>query len=433
MPPVWAARWNTIWQPFTARRACSNSRRSQSRLRGTTMSAGSTPRAVTRCSTTKEPMKPAPPVIRIFFPAKKSVTRGGLPVDPGGPALAMLGVPLDALAHALLPRVLGRPPGELVELAVIDAQLLDLALAQARPPFRVGLELLRAPVAELLAGPDDELVPVEDRDGSAVAVHVDVAGRAEEGGVDVAAHAVLHEAVLVAHLLADVAVLLRGARGVDLIDVHVEVDDGLQQVHHTQHVRAERLVRAVPALADVRLGAEVEDHRLVAEGLEDLERLEDRLLVREVGAVDRRLLLDVTGVVEHAGRRRAHEHVDVGVVGQQRLDQVRSHEAVAARHEDGASLQQRGDAVLVDSSHDALPRVFIGSSGAATAGGADGTDYAPMTWTGISRFRGPSNSAKKIEWERPSVSSPLLRPTAVEGPGSAELKCGWGFPRFAAE
>src|SRR5256886_10466266 len=146
MPPVWAARWNTIWQPFTARRACSNSRRSQSRLRGTTMSAGSTPRAVTRCSTTKEPMKPAPPVIRIFFPAKNSVTRGGLPVDPGGPALAVLGVPLDALAHALLPRVLGRPPGELVELAVIDAQLLDLALAQARPPFRVGPELLRAPV-----------------------------------------------------------------------------------------------------------------------------------------------------------------------------------------------------------------------------------------------------------------------------------------------
>src|SRR3989442_10750010 len=82
------------------------------------MSAGSTPRAVTRCSTTKGPMKPAPPVIRIFFPAKNSVTRGGLPVDPGGPALAMLGVPLDALAHALLPRVLGRPPGELVELAV---------------------------------------------------------------------------------------------------------------------------------------------------------------------------------------------------------------------------------------------------------------------------------------------------------------------------
>jgi len=42
--------------------------------------------------------------------------------------------------------------------------------------------------------------------------------------------------------------------------------------------------------------------------------------------------------------------------------------------------------------------------------------YAPMTWTVISRFRGPSNSAKMIDWKRPSVSSPLLRPMATERP-----------------
>src|SRR6185295_8548361 len=194
MPPVCAARWKTIWQPLTARRAFSNSRRSQSRLRGTTMSAGSTPRAWTRCSTTHEPMKPAPPVTRIFLPGKNCLTPGGLPVDPRGPPFAVLGVPLDRLARAFFPRVLGRPSGEPVELAVVDAQLLDLALAETRPPFRIGAELLRPPVPELLAGADDEGVPVEDRDRRAVAVHVDVARGAVERGVEVAAHPVLHEA-----------------------------------------------------------------------------------------------------------------------------------------------------------------------------------------------------------------------------------------------
>src|ERR1700730_3717823 len=194
MPPVCAARWIKIWPPLHARRAFSSSRRSQSRLRGTTMSAGSTPRVWTRWSTTKDPMKPAPPVTRIFLPLKNCVTPDGLPVDPRGPPFAVLGVPLDRLANAFFPRVFGRPPGELVELAEIDAGILDLALAEARPPFRVGLELLGAPVPQLLAGPDDELVPVEDRDRRPVAVHVDVAGGAVERGADVAAHPVLDEA-----------------------------------------------------------------------------------------------------------------------------------------------------------------------------------------------------------------------------------------------
>src|SRR5512132_307332 len=157
MPPVRAARCTTMRHPLTARRAFSKSRRSQSRLRGTTMSAGSTPRSLTRWSTTKEPMNPAPPVTRIFLPAKNPLTRARLPIDPRGPPLAVLGIPLDRLARALLPRVLRHPARQLVELAVVHPQLLHFALAEARAPFRIGLQLLLAPVAEVLAAADDEL------------------------------------------------------------------------------------------------------------------------------------------------------------------------------------------------------------------------------------------------------------------------------------
>src|SRR3989304_2348651 len=53
--------------------------------------------------------------------------------------------------------------------------------------------------------------------------------------------------------------------------------------------------------------------------------------------------------------------------------------------------------------------------------GRGGRRYSPMTWTEISRRRGPSNSAKMIDWKRPSVSSPGggggVAPPRVDPPG----------------
>src|SRR5206468_8880169 len=119
---------------------------------------------------------------------------GCLPVYPGRPALTILRVPLDRFPHALFARELGRPAGQLVELAEVHPELFHFALPEPGTPLGVGLELFLAPVPELLAGSHDQVVPVEDRDGLAVAVHVDVAGQPEERRVDVTADAVLHEA-----------------------------------------------------------------------------------------------------------------------------------------------------------------------------------------------------------------------------------------------
>src|SRR5262249_37571070 len=138
---------------------------------------------------------PAPPSARDRLAAANQPRHAAcLPVYPRRPALTILRVPLDRLPHAFLAGELGRPAGQLVELAEVDAELLDFTLTEARAPLGVGLELLLAPVAELLAGAHDQVVPVEDRDGLAVAVHVDVARRPEERRVDVPAHAVLDEA-----------------------------------------------------------------------------------------------------------------------------------------------------------------------------------------------------------------------------------------------
>ena len=73
--------------------------------------------------------------------------------------------------------------------------------------------------------------------------------------------ALVVEVVVVRDGLADVAVLLRGAGGVELLELEAVVDDRLQQVERADRVRHHRLVRPVPRLADVRLRAEVEDVR----------------------------------------------------------------------------------------------------------------------------------------------------------------------------
>ena len=71
------------------------------------------------------------------------------------------------------------------------------------------------------------------------------------------------ERVVVGDVVADVAVLLGRAGRVELLELEPPVDDRLEEVERPDRVRHHRLVRAVPRLADVCLGAEVEHVRPV--------------------------------------------------------------------------------------------------------------------------------------------------------------------------
>ena len=100
----------------------------------------------------------------------------------------------------------------------------------------------------------------------------------------------LVEVVVVRDRLADVAVLLRRAGRVELLELDAVVDDRLQQVERPDRVRHHGLVRAVPRLADVRLRAEVEDVGLVGRRHEVVaDQIVDRRLVGEVGEDDAQL------------------------------------------------------------------------------------------------------------------------------------------------
>jgi hypothetical protein len=59
--------------------------------------------------------------------------------------------------------------------------------------------------------------------------------------------------------------------------------------------------------------------------------------------------------------------------------------------------------------------------------------YSPITWTVTSRFRGPSNSAKITDWNRPRLSSPLFTPSATERPRSAARRWECALPRSQSE
>jgi hypothetical protein len=84
----------------------------------------------------------------------------------------------------------------------------------------------------------------------------------------------------------DVAVLLRGARRVELLELEPPVDDRLEQVERADRVRHHRLVGPVPRLADVRLRTEVEDVRPVGRLLQLPDEVVHGRLVREVREVD---------------------------------------------------------------------------------------------------------------------------------------------------
>ncbi len=144
----------------------------------------------------------------------------------------------------------------------------------------------------------------------------------------------LVEVVVVRDLVADVPVLLRRSRRVELLELDAEVDDRLQQVERADGVRHHRLVRAMPRLADMRLRAEVEDVRLVRCGDEVVaHQMVDRRLVREVGEDDRDVTAVARDVVQRARRRCAHERDHVRAERDERVGEVRAHEAVRAGDE----------------------------------------------------------------------------------------------------
>ena len=144
--------------------------------------------------------------------------------------------------------------------------------------------------------------------------------------------------VVVRDRLARIAVLLGGAGGVELLDVEAVVDDRLEQIEGPDGVRHHRLVGAVPRLADVRLRAEVEDVRPVGRLRELADQVVDRGLVGQVGEVDAQPVAERADVVQRAARGRTDEGVDVGAEVDERVGQVRAHEAVRAGDEHGAAL-----------------------------------------------------------------------------------------------
>jgi hypothetical protein len=94
---------------------------------------------------------------------------------------------------------------------------------------------------------------------------------------------------------------------------------------------------------DVRLRAEMKDVGLVGGVAQLPHEVVDRGLVREVREVHLEPPAQVPDVVEGAARRRAHEGVDVGAELDERIGQVRAHESVGTRHENGASGIELGE------------------------------------------------------------------------------------------
>src|SRR5205823_5204139 len=92
--------------------------------------------------------------------------------------------------------------------------------------------------------------------------------------------------------------------------------------------------------ADVGLRAEVEHIRAVGGCVAELaDEVVDGGAVGEVGEVNLHAVAQVPDVVQGAARGGAHEGVDAGVEVNERLGQVRAHEAVGAGDEDGPAAE----------------------------------------------------------------------------------------------
>ena len=94
----------------------------------------------------------------------------------------------------------------------------------------------------------------------------------------------------------------------------------------------------MPRLADVRLGAEVEDVGPVGRLLQLADEVVDRGAVGEVGELDVDPRAEVPDVVQRAARRGADEGDDVRAELDERVREVRAHEAVGAGDEHRATF-----------------------------------------------------------------------------------------------
>ena len=179
--------------------------------------------------------------------------------------------------------------------------------------------------------------------------------------------AVLVEVVVAADLLADVSVLLRRAGGVELLELELPVDDGLEQVEGAHDVRHRRLVRPVPRLADVRLRGEVEHVRPVGCFAQATDRPVDRVTVGEVAPVNGDAPTMLRDVVEGSARRGTDEGVDVCAQTDKGVDEMRAHEAVGAGDERRASRQRLGE--LFSQRIGSVSTHLAGGRGRAACGG----------------------------------------------------------------
>jgi hypothetical protein len=102
----------------------------------------------------------------------------------------------------------------------------------------------------------------------------------------------------------------------------VPVDDRLEQVQRPEDVGRDRLVGAMPGLADVRLRAEVEDEGLVGRLPELPHEVVDRGAVGEVREVHLQPVAQVRDVVQRAARVGADERVHVGAELDEAVRQV---------------------------------------------------------------------------------------------------------------
>ena len=117
----------------------------------------------------------------------------------------------------------------------------------------------------------------------------------------------------------------------------------------------------MPRLADVCLGAEVEDVGPVGRGVLQLaDEVVDRGAVGEIGEVHLQAVAEMPDVVQRSARGRPHEGVHGRAELDERVREVRAHEAVGARHEDGAARVCVPEVAQSSSSAAPVQRVSFG-------------------------------------------------------------------------
>ena len=176
------------------------------------------------------------------------------------------------------------------------------------------------------------------------------------------------EVVVLGDGLADIAVLLGGARGVELLELEADVHHGLQQVERAEHVRGDGLVGAVPRLADVGLGAEVEDVRPVGGRLLQLaDQVVDGRSIRQVGEVHLQAVAQVPDVVQGAARGCADESVHVRAELDEGIGEMGAHEAVGSGDENRPRLVDLPEVAAEASERFACPESVVRHGAYASA------------------------------------------------------------------